>query len=496
MVVEESWDILKMLLGPLRTLSDWLRLPDYIKTEFRRRIEGSAEFHNEEDFWRAALGIAAYRPSSLKPLSPGTVVSLKGFQITEWVPLNPGQYWTELGFARRESARPYKNLIYFSEKQPMLAYDLEGKIRMMLGGIGTVKLRPLRFPLDTHSYSLLCATSSGHCWSGIPILVSKQVYNKFQATLRQNKRVQADIVGTYQSKPFNPKDMVIAARGVNIPETTEQIITECCGIPQCVVVVDSVLHTKQGVGAFSVKAVAWTLFQGKRKLWDNRKFFSFTYHTFDPQNDISHNIARNFILNYFKYFGGENFVTDYDETRPNFSVFSEREMDEIDIFRKKEQQRRLMEEEEHQKQANQRAEKHKLELQSFIRRKEKEGMYSEGQFKHKKDALKASMLEQEVRMSQEQIPLNLEEKTSPIAINKLGKKFENKFYSPYYGRSLDPILSLTSILDDTIDPRNIQEVMLEIANFTDPKTGIVDQILEKNLGSCNSAPYFDIKGGE
>ncbi len=465
-------DGLKKTLG---TLIDYLSLHKYVALRIEKLRGVSKEFYKEEDFWKAALGSVAFRTISIEPLPEGAIITLKGFQITEWVPVNPGRYWTEPGTAYRYEAREHRDLIYFSQPQPMLAYDPDGKTYMMLGGMGTVKPKPQRFrPIgspESAPYSLLCATSSGYCWSGIPILVSDTVYRSFRRPLRQQKKVEADIVGIYQTNPVLPEDLVLSARGEKISNRAKQLITECCGIPQNVIVVESVLNIKKRISEIPIKAVAWTLFQGIKP--DNTEFYSFTYHTFNPQDEVSHNIARNFILNYFFHFGGKRILTDYDENRPWFSVFTKKDIEESDRFRKE------------------MAKKHKIELEKSQKQKELKDNYIESEYE---DILGKDFIEIIDKIISE--TPSFEEEAAPVVKNKLGiqeisLRTPEYPYQPYFGRTPSPFLSLKSVLEGSINPEDLKKLLLGISNF---------KISESEISASpkdwwgDSAPYF--VGGE
>src|SRR5258707_281069 len=100
---------------------------------------------------------------------PEAYVSLKGFALTEWVPFAPGRYYTSQAIHDREFA-----LQFVSRERD--EYTPNGKISMVRGGIGTIRLAGKE--LAGHATYFLGASSSGITHQGIPIALTSDDYRK------------------------------------------------------------------------------------------------------------------------------------------------------------------------------------------------------------------------------------------------------------------------------------------------------------------------------
>ena len=92
-------------------------------------------------------------------------VRLVGFVLAEWLPLSPGRYHHPASARLRWEAQRHSGI-----ENGWRVYDLPGKQGMILGGVGSLRLDQHDF--DGQRSCLMGANSSGHCDTGIPVLLS------------------------------------------------------------------------------------------------------------------------------------------------------------------------------------------------------------------------------------------------------------------------------------------------------------------------------------
>jgi hypothetical protein len=129
-------------------------------------------------------------------LYEGTPVRLAGFYLTEWVPLTPGRFHSPDAARTRDMAR-----YHIDSMDPVRGVDYRpmGKISMIRGGIGTVRLSSLH--VADRSLHVLGATSDGVCHSGIPIVLSGEQYESAISGIREHGGIMADISGVMRVIP-------------------------------------------------------------------------------------------------------------------------------------------------------------------------------------------------------------------------------------------------------------------------------------------------------
>jgi hypothetical protein len=133
-------------------------------------------FTENEEFWTTALNRQIYR---------GLRVRIQG-HLTEWLPAAPGRYFTE--FAREQ--RHLAAIVNKARHLPGQLYDPYGKIRMILGGIGSFRLADA--PGAQLNYYLGLSTN-GVTHQGIPVIVPAQEYDKVALPLDQHGGCVVDL---------------------------------------------------------------------------------------------------------------------------------------------------------------------------------------------------------------------------------------------------------------------------------------------------------------
>jgi hypothetical protein len=176
-------------------LKDFLALSSLRKT----RRSGAANFQDlpfrdNRSFWTTA-----------RRLHEGATVVLENFAVLEWAPAAPGRYYTQEAAEARRTALQFIN----PDKPEYLPL---GKMNMVLGGVGSVRLASIPAPGErTH---FLGASSTGVSHEGIPLCVGRDLYLEMIPFLKENGACDCTIVGTIELVPETVEGLDY---GVGIP---------------------------------------------------------------------------------------------------------------------------------------------------------------------------------------------------------------------------------------------------------------------------------------
>jgi hypothetical protein len=288
------------------TIRDYGKLPGYlavtatapVKPRHRatthaanrnRRHAPGHEYGDERGFWISALAPGG----SASDLNEGVVVTLRGFVLTPWVPRVPGLYW-------KSEARQLRDAALGEMIRPGL-YTPVGKTRRVLGGIGNVRLLP------TAEGRLVCATSSGDSWAGIPVLLTGDAWHALSDRAFGST---CDIKGKWALLPAEYVDSL----GGEV------------GIKRCCLVVEGKKDITSTAGSRSVEGSAWTLFEYTDD--DNISQYGFAYTNFyaDPGTSMGETAAHDldngaidFLQDYVHGYHGRP-LTEFDQEEPHFDA--------------------------------------------------------------------------------------------------------------------------------------------------------------------------------
>jgi hypothetical protein len=156
---------------------------------WRKTKQSDRHYFTNEEFWSALQ-----HPTD--PLRANTTVHLHGFALTEWLPRTPGVFHTEYGAEHRKAADLHRMSEYeffqragatglwlpskedpSGENKVSVIYDPDGKSRIIRGGIGCVRLKDVSF--GARQTWFLGATSSDAVHEGIPVALSRRLYDKY-----------------------------------------------------------------------------------------------------------------------------------------------------------------------------------------------------------------------------------------------------------------------------------------------------------------------------
>jgi TIR domain len=161
--------------------------------------ENVAEYRANEAVWRDIIS---------ERIIVGQKIKLEAFDVLDWFPRAPGLYHTpDAPFAREAAFRhlhprlmegPVRDHAGRVGKLGSLGdftavFTPEGKLSMLEGGIGCVRLRPIK--IENKYFWLKTATSDGTVHTGVPIALPQARYNEIYGRIRELGAVRADIFG-------------------------------------------------------------------------------------------------------------------------------------------------------------------------------------------------------------------------------------------------------------------------------------------------------------
>lgn len=145
---------------------------------------------------RSPISYSANEPlwSSLlsHKIGQGDTIRLEGFQLLEWLPAAPGRYFTPEGVRQRSQAEQYWDRSR-SEFLPL------GKDRMVLGGVGSVRLAPRI--VRGGEVCFFGASSNAISHQGIPVVVPLDEGRPVLQEIQSKGCVSVDLTGTLWPLP-------------------------------------------------------------------------------------------------------------------------------------------------------------------------------------------------------------------------------------------------------------------------------------------------------
>ncbi len=141
-------------------------------------------------------------------------------------------FWTADGNEYRIQASDFID----RQTDKYIVYSPQGKTLMVLGGRGTTRLES---HLGNYDYKVLCATSSGRCDAGIPLVVSKSIYEDIRNELQHEGSICANLRGFYSPLPLNYEELVLEAPGSELPAKLRSWLANSLHIPRYCLKVDS-----------------------------------------------------------------------------------------------------------------------------------------------------------------------------------------------------------------------------------------------------------------
>ncbi|MDX0264296.1 hypothetical protein GOL41_26950 [Sinorhizobium medicae] len=298
-----EWQVPSVVAG-LTAVGNY-RLPDLAHDLLRSRCC----FEQNEDVWSAIISEA--------DVTAGDEIELQGFWLTEWLPLRPGLYHTPGAAESREGAladsqifatddrappalRDWLNLSGAGRRDFSRLFNPHGKLSMINGGIGCVRLKPL--PNRSSHQWLFSASSSGIVHEGVPVAIDDRLRRRLFRDIRRGGALCCDIRGALR---FVPRDEPLERMwGANIP----QIYLEVSDLKP------TALASEEHV---PIEVTAVATFMSRRK---DMRGLNATYVTFDARSPDTLAEAADWIERvYVREAYDGHLVTDFDEQMRRFS---------------------------------------------------------------------------------------------------------------------------------------------------------------------------------
>lgn len=162
-----------------------------------------ASFNSNEEAWQAILS---------GWVTEGREVVLNQFQVSDWFPRAPGLFYTHEAMDARHEAFSYIDpnfkLAPVNEESKekkrrtrdyTLVFTPEGKLSMLQGGIGAVRLKPVR--ISDEPFWLMTASSDGITHAGVPLAVPRRICTSLLPYIHQFGAVCATVRGEIEFVP-------------------------------------------------------------------------------------------------------------------------------------------------------------------------------------------------------------------------------------------------------------------------------------------------------
>lgn len=276
----------------------YFRVYEFLKLKFKKLKDDSSSFKCSKEFWDSFLFDNA--------LDSGQIIKLNDFYLSDFVPLLPGKLWTKESL--EEQASGYREVIGTSLDRRVNILSLEGKKKIIESGYGSVRLMPN--PSGVYC-SLLSAVSVDNWFAdaGIPIVVSKSVYEEFNRKSKGGAPWIEELEGIlYTNQAIPLIHDIPKAIGAKLNEETKDLLTNSTNLPKCFIYVPSQRNIKLRTNNTHPAVTAWTTFRTTQ----SNDPLRYTYSSFNPnkKGGIEHSIE--FINNYVKDFNGIEILTDFD----------------------------------------------------------------------------------------------------------------------------------------------------------------------------------------
>lgn len=316
-IVEEAK---KRFLGSLLDdIIGYWRVYDCLKLKILSHTgEKRADFRFENEFWYSILGdrFSGPKPTKYVAVRSGQVVRFKDCFASEWVPKLPGRAWTIEGVQDLQAGLRHVAHRVEVDNQMYVLLDPAGKERVVAAGYGSVRLNPGVASSDWYTCLSLTTAENWECDRGIPLVVSKPVYDEFLRHAGNGAPWVESIEGILHIGEDLPmRDLVPAAIGAKLPDGLDSILRFRPFLPKCFVYVSSLLNVKFRYNDSHPLCTAWTVFEARRE-----HPLRYTYTKFDPYKADSTRAAVDFINWYVNHYDGKRILVDFDGREPKLEA--------------------------------------------------------------------------------------------------------------------------------------------------------------------------------
>jgi len=297
----------------------YFRVYDFIKLKTAILTGRSVSIPSVESFWYSLLGdrFAGSQDSKYLRLRDGDVLKFKDIFLTDWAPKLPGQTWTIDSVEDFTEAQRHYNHYLEVNSHFYAVLSPESKKRVVEAGYGSIRIARRTRDSDHFMYMSLVSKDHWHCDLGIPVVVSRQVYEQFYKHAEHGApwlRQVEGILHIDEDLPF--RELVPKAIGAKLSTEAESTLRYRGGLPRCYVHIVSPLAVAPTYNDSHPSATAWAQFETTRR----REPYRFTYTMFDPCSHESTEAAVEFIKKYVAEYDGKQIITDFDAQRPQLDA--------------------------------------------------------------------------------------------------------------------------------------------------------------------------------
>ncbi|PSL42295.1 hypothetical protein CLV51_1153 [Chitinophaga niastensis] len=245
-------------------------------------------FHSNNSIWEALHFNQLQRTD--------VSITLDSFFLFEWFPRSPGLYYTPKA---REARREAQGRI-ISSTDGIVVYDHHGKMSMLDGGVGNIRLKPII--IDGSEYYLMSASNNGNCEEGFPVAIPVGYYNQFIDEIVSRGAVVKNITGKLR----------------HIPDSHEKIYDGYTDVSKVFLQVEDVKEARHPKSRdmedlrVSVAVSFISNYQGDKAIYAS-------YVTFDPSETGSFERSIRWMEDDYvgKLYDGK-IITDFDQVRSHF----------------------------------------------------------------------------------------------------------------------------------------------------------------------------------
>ena len=280
----------------------YYRVYDTLKLRLNNVVNGQIIINSSREFWKKII-------DNHPDIRNKQIIKLKDFFITEWVPKLPGQVWTEEGQQNLTEGLNHIEGFYSVSDKIYQVLGPIGKQKMISGGFGSVRIKPTQ-NADYCCLLNLVHVDDWHCDYGIPVVVSKPVYEQFiRYREHEGSPWIEELTGILYLDEDAPNISKLSnAVGSKLDNETIEILSTQSNLRKAFIYVSSPLDLKIRYNGSCPDAIAWTLFKTTIPTDPLR----LTYAKFEPKKEESLLEAVGFINQYVANFDGDTMLTDFD----------------------------------------------------------------------------------------------------------------------------------------------------------------------------------------
>jgi hypothetical protein len=320
MIQDMAKDVTKRFFGQLwDDFIGYMKIYDFIKLKSAKLTGKSISVPSVDSFWYSILGDRFGGDKQVKhsKLRDGDVLKFKKVFLTEWAPKLPGKAWTIDGIEDFANAQNDSDEILEVNRKFYSILPPESKKRVVAAGYGSIRIARRTRDVDHYMYMSLVGADKWHCDLGIPVVVSKQVYDSYYRYADHGSPWLKEVEGVLhlnEDLPFN--QLVPKAIGAMLTPEAESTLRYRSGLPKCYIHIVSPLSIKPTYNDSHPTATAWAQFHSSRRM----EPFQYTYVMFNPKKDESIHSAVEFIKGYVSRYQGDEIITDFDGQVPRLEA--------------------------------------------------------------------------------------------------------------------------------------------------------------------------------